>query len=58
MRKQQVVYQDGDTQKLSHNEVILSLIDEEKVPRKHVDECKKHAKDGLYKFRKPLPTIS
>jgi hypothetical protein len=54
----QVVYSDGDTQKLGRNEVLLSLVDEGQIPRKSAEMCRDHYRRGTYKERTPLPTIS
>jgi hypothetical protein len=54
----QVVYSDGDTQKLGRNEVLLSLVDEGQIPRKSAEMCRDHYRRGTYKARTPLPTIS
>ena len=53
-----VVYNDGDTQRLSINEVRLSLVDEGQVPLQMALDCKMHFEKGSYQSRVPLPTIS
>ena len=54
----QVVYNDGDTQRLSLKEVRLSLVDEIQVPPQVVLDCQMHYAKGTYLIRTPLPTIS
>ena len=54
----QVVYNDGDTQRLSLREVRLSLVEEVQVPLNIALDCKMHYEKGSYLTRVPLPTIS
>ena len=53
-----MVYNDGDTQRLSLREVRLSLVEEVQVPLNIALDCKMHYEKGSYLTRVPLPTIS
>ena len=53
----QVVYQDGDHQKLSVNEVMLSLADEKKVPSHEKMLCRAAVQSQSWKKKKPLKKL-
>ena len=54
----QVVYHDGDHQKLSVNEVMNSLVDEKKVPNNEKMLCRAAVQSQSWKKKAPLKELS
>ena len=53
----QVIYNDGDSQKLSLREVRLSLLNESLAPRRELEACVYHRDHKTYLSRHELPQI-
>lgn len=52
-----VVYNDGDSQRLNRDEVVLSLINDEDVPDKAIKSCLDHIVSGNYLKQESLAPI-
>ena len=52
-----VIYNDGDSQRLSLREVQLSLLNEQLAPTEELQACKFHAENLTYMKRIPLPPM-